>query len=247
MSLMSNDPIPQFAEGVPKGLFAVDVQTPMEQLERAYKEGLESTRGDLSDAALIAEITRGNEAVARASSGVSMLADMLDKLWAKYEHSFRALTLHSSKGMQQNRYTAETRVPGAVAFAHLIASNSDATNAPLNAPKHMPMPAIVTGENTDANETVDTLVSAAEVLAANVLYECDTVMRLKNAEGTSGAGHLAVCSMKVNAERLTRLLGMLADVWKQQRQQLCFVADATLRTELALRRPENGFSALPLQ
>lgn len=271
MASVADTEAPEWAEGVPKVLFPTVVVTPKLELFERFQTVIQRTRDSLQSRECIQEVKTGNEAVARFASSVSQLCDHMDQLWAQYDYEHRALTLYSSDGLAQNRFTAETRVPGSVAFAHLTPSNNTRINAPENPPAQMPVPvrcelaredmaapgvplvltpsAVPVGGDPPGSQrpsaNVDAYISVGVALATRVLADFERSAHMPSAEGDRALGPLVLNQLLRAAHDLIRLLGLLESVWTQHRIQLLHVADVTRVTALANRTAENGFVALP--
>lgn len=257
------EPLPAYCEGVPRSLFAKQVVTPKQQLYEHVREVLERARSIMESSECIQEITDNNEAVARMASALTRYCDNVDLLWKQYDNEHRALTLFSSEGINQKRYTAETRVPGSVAFAHLNPSSMSQVNAPDNPPHVLPVPqrcALASGGLRAAGVplampmevgqgpdpvTADTLVATCINLATHTLAQFDASARLPNAEGSRAMGQVVLNRLRECAEEVTRLVGRLRRLHGQHRIQLLHVADQR-RTHALVNRPaESGFEPLP--
>lgn len=266
---------PEWAEGVQKSLFATHVDTPKLKLYERFTRIISTTRNELQSPECIQEVRRANEAVARFASSVSQFCDLMDQLWAQYDHEHRALTLFSSDGLNQNRYTAETRLPGSVVFAHLTPSTINRVNVPDNPPQSMPVPtrsrlaseglvspgvplvlppsvgltSVTTtpdGQRIHRDPvSVDSLISMGESLASRVLGDFDHSAHLPGAEGDRALGPLVLNQLLRSVHDLIRLLGQVKSVWSQHRIQLLHIAEVTRTSALANRLADNGFAPLP--
>lgn len=257
------DPAPAYCEGVTRSLFAKQVITPKQQLYEHFRVVLDRARAILEGNECIQEISDNNEAVARLASALTRYCDNVDLLWKQYDNEHRALTLFSSEGTTQKRYTAETRVPGSVAFAHLNPSPLSQVNAPDNPPHNLPIPQrcalassgfravgvplvmpMEVGQGSDP-VTTDTLVTTCTNLATHTLAQFDASARLPNAEGARAMGQVVLNRLRESAEEVTRLVGRLRRLHGQHRIQLLHVADQRRTHAMVNRAAESGFDPLP--
>ncbi len=131
---------PAADEGGGGGIFPRHLDTPYMGVRDASQTILRSMRAALTDADLIAEIGAHNDALACMARRACNYAARVDELWALYAREQRAMQQHASRGLSQQRYTNETRVAGARAFAFLVPTDAPLKHSVSGASSRPPPP-----------------------------------------------------------------------------------------------------------